>query len=108
MTLGLSVGGLGWWAVARKKLAWLKVGARDQATGVGMDGVEFLVMKAVCIGVIDATIDEVAGTVAVTRVQPRVLTNDALGVMADKLEKWCSVVKETLVMVEESSPELLA
>ena len=31
----------------------------DEATGVGPDGVEFLVMKAVCIGVIDATIDEV-------------------------------------------------
>jgi hypothetical protein len=28
------------------------------------------------------------GEVAVTRVQPRVLTVDALGVMADKLEKW--------------------
>lgn len=31
----------------------------DTATGVGSDGVQFLVMKAVCIGVIDATIDEV-------------------------------------------------
>ena len=31
----------------------------EEATGVGGDGVEFLVMKAVCIGVIDATIDEV-------------------------------------------------
>ena len=83
-------------------------------------------MKAVCIGVIDATIDEVARTVAVTRVQvsrlliyqspacstdlltllraqPRVLTVDAVGVMADKLEKWCGVVKETLVMVEVRS-----
>ena len=29
------------------------------------------------------------GEVTVTRVQPRVLTVDALGVMADKLEKWC-------------------
>ena len=45
---------------------------------------------------------------AVTRVQPRVLTVDAVGVMADKLEKWCGVVKETLVMVEDASPELLA
>ena len=78
------------------------------ATGVDTDGVEYLVMKAVCIGVIDATIDEVAGTVAVTRVQPRVLTVDAVGVMASKLEKWCGVVKETLVMVEDASPELLA
>ena len=37
----------------------LSFGDIDGATGVGSDGVEVLVMKAVCIGVIDATIDEV-------------------------------------------------
>lgn len=37
---------------------------------------------------------QVAGTVAVTRVQPRVLTPDSIEGLAAKLESWCATVKE--------------
>ncbi|PRT56891.1 putative 26S proteasome regulatory subunit rpn9 [Wickerhamiella sorbophila] len=50
--------------------------------------VEILVLKALSLGLIEGTIDQVDKTVTVTWLQPRVLSNDQIAVMRSKLGDW--------------------
>jgi len=61
-----------------------KLGSREAA--------EDLVMKAMAQGMIKGSIDQVAGTVQVTWVQPRVLTHDQVRDLQTRLNNWASKV----------------
>jgi len=72
------------------------------ATGLpAADQVEHLVMKALSLGLVRGSIDEVDRTVTVTWVQPRVLTLQQVGAMQARLQEWSDKVKETMLFVED-------
>ena len=68
--------------------------------------VEWVLMKALSLKLIRATIDEVAQTVSITWVQPRVLDKAQLSLLSSQLDSWTARVRSTLVAVEEQTPEL--
>eukprot|EP00177_Eucheuma_denticulatum_P006284 GFKZ01011463.1.p1 GENE.GFKZ01011463.1~~GFKZ01011463.1.p1 ORF type:complete len:431 (-),score=57.64 GFKZ01011463.1:1189-2358(-) len=65
--------------------------------------VEYLLMRAMSLGLISGVIDHVDQSFEVTRVRPRVLGREPIGEMAKRLEKWCGKVDTTLDFVSESS-----
>lgn len=69
--------------------------------------VEILVMKALSIGVIKGSIDQVAGRVRVTWVQPRVLDTAQMTVMRDRFGDWVKRVDDLSLQMEENAPEIL-
>lgn len=69
--------------------------------------IELLVMKALSQGLVKGAIDEVAGTVNMTWVQPRVLNRTQIANMIDKLDKWCEHVAGMEALMEERASEIL-
>ena len=78
-----------------------------QATGVSLDDVELLVIKAMSIGLVRGQIDQVDQTVAIDWVQPRVLSKDKIKVMLDKLGQWKTHCEETFKTLEDYAEELI-
>lgn len=62
-------------------------------TRLDVDGTEFLLMKALSLHLIEATIDEIEGTVDVTWVQPRVLMIPQIAALKGHLESWMAKVR---------------
>lgn len=79
----------------------------SEATMVPVSGVEVLVMKALSLGLIKGSIDEVNKVVHITWVQPRVLDISQISNMNVLLGNWCQKVKSSARMVEDQVPELL-
>ncbi|XP_066504347.1 26S proteasome non-ATPase regulatory subunit 13-like [Hoplias malabaricus] len=69
--------------------------------------VELLVMKALSVGLIKGSIDEVDQTVQMTWVQPRVLDLKQIKGMKGRLELWCENVKDMAVLEEEKAHDIL-
>ena len=67
------------------------------------DEVEFLVMKAMSLGLVRGEIDQIAQAVSVTWVAPRVLTGPQLKVLGERLQQWSNETLETLTFVEANS-----
>lgn len=65
--------------------------------------VEFLLMRAMSIGLITGIIDNVEEIVVVTRVQPRVMNRASIGKMANRLLTWCTKVNGTLNTVTKNT-----
>jgi len=63
-------------------------------------------MRAMSLGLIKGSIDEVAQTVDVTWVQPRVLNTIEMATISSQLGDWVERVKGTLLSVEEQTLEL--
>jgi 26S proteasome regulatory subunit N9 len=63
-------------------------------------------MKALSLGLIKGSLDEVDQTVNVTWVQPKVLDRQQIGIVVSQLSDWSERVKRTLVAVEEQALEL--
>lgn len=72
------------------------------------DGVELLLIKALSLRLIAARIDQVAGTVAVTWVQPRVLTPQGVARLAERLGAWAGRVDVVRAELAESAAGLVA
>ncbi|CAH3043279.1 unnamed protein product [Porites lobata] len=72
-----------------------------------LEEVELLVMKALSLGLVKGSIDEVEQMVHMTWVQPRVLDLTQIGHMRDRLSEWCEKVKTQVYSVEDQGPELL-
>lgn len=60
----------------------------QQSTSVQPGDVELLVMKALSLGLIKGTIDQVAQVVNVTWVQPKVLDMKQVDGMRQRLQEW--------------------
>lgn len=79
----------------------------SQETRLPVNEVELLVMKALSIGLIKGSIDEVNQIVHITWVQPRVLDKAQIESLRGLLGTWSEKVKSSVYMVEDQVPELL-
>lgn len=78
------------------------------ATKLAEDKVELLVMRALSQKLVEGIIDQVARTVQVTRVAPRVLDVEQLAGLRSKFDGWLCKISETHKFLEGEIPELLA
>ena len=67
--------------------------------------VELLVMRALSLGLIKGTLDQVDQTLRVHWVQPRVLQTPQINLMSERLKTWNGTVHKTLVFLENETPE---
>ncbi|KAI4898521.1 hypothetical protein NFI96_013745 [Prochilodus magdalenae] len=87
-----------------RQLTFLEIA---QSAQVPVNEVELLVMKALSVGLIKGSIDEVDQTVQMTWVQPRVLDLHQIKGMNERLELWCEDVKKMAVSVEKQAHDIL-
>jgi len=69
--------------------------------------VELLVIKALAQGLVRGAIDQVAGRVHMTWVQPRVLDKNQIGMMVKRLDGWCKDVNNMEHMLETRAHDFL-
>jgi 26S proteasome regulatory subunit N9 len=79
-----------------------------KATLLGIDQVEWLLMRAMSLGLVKGIIDEVTQTVNVTYIQPRVLDKKQLLNVSNKLKQWSEAVQQTATFMESNTTELFA
>ncbi|GBF93579.1 26S proteasome non-ATPase regulatory subunit 13 [Raphidocelis subcapitata] len=72
-------------------------------TKLNIDGVEFLLMKALSLHLIEGSIDQVDGTAAITWVQSRVLTQPQVAGLKERLDAWVSKVNAVGSTLEQES-----
>lgn len=72
-----------------------------------VEEVELLVMKALSLGLVKGSIDQVDAKVHMTWVQPRVLDRDQIGTMVKRLDQWLLEVKNMEMMVENKAADIL-
>lgn len=73
------------------------------------DKVELLLMKALSLGLITGRIDQTTASFHVTWVQPRVLGQEQILIMKDRLQTWRETVSGALNLMESQiSPEILS
>merc|ERR1711916_146442 len=76
------------------------------ATKVPVDEVELLVMRALSLKLIRGSLNEVEQQISIDWVQPRVLTHEQIGFMKERVGEWCGKVSDTVLEVEQSTPDL--
>ena len=79
----------------------------SQETHLPIGEVELLVMKALAQGLVRGAIDQVAGTVNMMWVQPRVLDCTQILGMIQRLEGWCKDVNSMESLLETRATEIL-
>ncbi|XP_076162675.1 regulatory particle non-ATPase 9 isoform X1 [Ptiloglossa arizonensis] len=79
----------------------------SQETRLPLGEVELLVMKALAQGLVRGAIDQVAGTVNMTWVQPRVLDRSQISGMVQRLDGWCKDVSSMERLLESRASEIL-
>ncbi|KAF9918736.1 26S proteasome regulatory subunit [Lobosporangium transversale] len=77
-------------------------------TKLPLEEVEILVMKALSLGLIKGTIDQVDSVVRVNWVQPRVLDRNQIKGMQDRLGAWNENVKATALTMEAEALDIYA
>ncbi len=77
----------------------VSLAAIGQRTKLSIDGVEFLLMKALALHLIEGTIDQVGGTVSISWIAPRILTLPEIEDIKCRVESW-------LDRVDKKSAEL--
>lgn len=73
-------------------------------TGVELDKVEWVIMRALSLGLIKGNMDQVDATVTVSWVMPRVLDNNQLKALASRFSDWAVKVSKTKDYVGEQNP----
>lgn len=63
-------------------------------------------MRAMSVGLLKGTIDEVEGNIDITWIQPRVLEKKQLKLLGDQLAGWTERVKSALVTIEDHASAL--
>ncbi|CAL9201500.1 unnamed protein product [Musa hybrid cultivar] len=79
-----------------------------ERTKLSIQDVEYLLMKALSVHLIEGIIDQVEGTVHVSWVQPRVLGIPQIKSLRDHLDAWVGKVRTALSTVEAETPDLIA
>ncbi|XP_054707398.1 26S proteasome non-ATPase regulatory subunit 13-like [Uloborus diversus] len=69
--------------------------------------VELLVMKALSLGLVKGSIDQVDKTVNMSWVQPRVLSLEQIGNMKQRLDRWCQEVQSMEMLLENKAYDIL-
>lgn len=83
-------------------------GVISGATNVPLDQVEFLLIRAMSCHIIRGQIDQVAGEVTITWIQPRVLNDSQLGELLSALRVWRDRATATIEVVQSMKPAILA
>lgn len=83
-----------------RRIALEQIAERTKLT---LDGVEFVLMKALALHLIEGSIDQVDGYVQVTWVQPQVLTKPQVQGLKDRLESWITKVSGISMTLEQES-----
>ena len=60
----------------------------SQETNVKLDDIEILIMKALSLGLLKGSIDQVGGVARINWVQPKVLDLEQVGAMRGRLKEW--------------------
>jgi 26S proteasome regulatory subunit N9 len=76
-------------------------------TRLPVHSVEHLVMRALSLGLIRGSIDEVDQKVHVTWVQPRVLDREQIAIMKKKMDAWAEDVSKIEQLVEGKAADIL-
>ncbi|XP_078051217.1 regulatory particle non-ATPase 9 [Augochlora pura] len=79
----------------------------SQETRLPIGEVELLIMKALAQGLVRGAIDQVAGTVNITWVQPRVLDCDQITKMVQRLQDWHRDVNTMEQLLESRASDIL-
>ncbi|CAH1102082.1 unnamed protein product [Psylliodes chrysocephalus] len=79
----------------------------SKETKLPLNEIELLVMKALSQGLVKGAIDQVASTVNMTWVQPRVLDKTQISSMVSRLSLWCTHVNTMEQLLEEKASEIL-
>ena len=77
-----------------------------EACRVEIEQVEWLLMRAMSLGLVKGTIDGVQETVQITWLKPRVLDAQQIRQLGEKLDNWTANVHNTLTFVENETPEM--
>jgi len=88
-----------------RNLSFAEIQARTQVTA---DQVEWVVMKALSLGLIKGDIDQIDATVSVSWVMPRVLSKEQTQALAQRLGEWGSKVSEVTAYMKDQTAELVA
>jgi 26S proteasome regulatory subunit N9 len=87
-----------------RQISFTDIAAR---TCIDVTQVEWVVMRAMSLGLIKGTMDQVDQSVNVTWIQPRILDKEQLSVIGEQLDIWAGSVKETLADVTDQAQEIL-
>ena len=80
---------------------------RDE-TNVPLDEIEYLIMRALSLGLVRGTIDQVAQVADITWVQPKVLDMKQIAGMRKRLQDWDKSVHQLGMWMEKSGKEVWA
>lgn len=80
---------------------------RDE-TNVPLDDIEYLIMRALSLGLLRGTIDQVAQVADITWVQPKVLDMKQIAGMRQRLQDWDKSVHQLGMWMEKSGKEVWA
>jgi len=69
--------------------------------------VEWLLMRAMSLGLVKGTIDEVDQVVEISYVKPRVMDKGQIRLLKSKLDAWAGKVLETRTLLENNTAELI-
>lgn len=72
-----------------------------------LDQVEWLLMKSLALRVVKGEIDQVAQTVRITWVAPRVLDIEQLKALKGRLATWQKEVEQTTLFVENNAAQVI-
>ena len=78
-----------------------------QALQVPTDQVEWVLMRAMSVKLLEGKLDEIDQTVDVTWILPRVLNQTQIGDLAKRFEEWAESVKTTHSSVEQQATPVL-
>ncbi|KAG6497711.1 26S proteasome non-ATPase regulatory subunit 13 homolog B-like [Zingiber officinale] len=78
-----------------------------EKTKLSIEDVEYLLMKALSVHLIEGIVDQVDGTVYISWVQPRVLGIPQIKSLHSRLNSWAGKVRMALSTVEAETPDLI-
>jgi 26S proteasome regulatory subunit N9 len=84
----------------------IPVAELSRVTRLPGDQVEWLVMRALSLGLIKGSIDEVSQVVHFTYVRPRVLDDAQVSAIRDRIEDWRAKAHKMLLNIEDNTTEL--
>ena len=75
---------------------------------IPLNQVEWVLMRAMSLGLIEGSIDEITQTTNITWVQPRHMDIVQVGQLSTQLHSWAQRVKTVLCTIEAQTPELFS
>jgi len=78
-----------------------------EKTRLPVKEVEYLVMKALSLGLVKGSIDQVEQKVSMSWVQPRVLDRNQINIMHNRLGQWCKDVRSMEFLLENQAKDIL-